>query len=186
MLKSLNRCDLTPKEEIDRRIGELKKRMVENQIDFSVILQHVDLFYFTGTLQKGSLFIPVDGDPVLFIERTMERALYETPLQITPIRKDRDVKDMLVAKGMLKGRGALEFDVLPVTLFERWKGLLGFDNFTDASPMIKNVRLIKSPFEIEQIHKSGEIISRVFRKAADVIKEEKQDGENGIEAAARN
>jgi Xaa-Pro dipeptidase len=171
MLESLNRCDLTPKEEVDRRIGELKKRMVENHIDFVVILQHVDLFYFTGTMQKGSLFIPVDDDPVLFIERTMERALYETPLQITPIKKDKDVKDVLAAKGLLKGKGALELDVLPVALFERWKGFLGSDSFADASSMIRDVRLIKSPFEIDQVRKSGQIISRVFRKAKDVIKE---------------
>jgi Xaa-Pro dipeptidase len=157
MLESLNRCDLTPKEEVDRRIGELKKRMVENHIDFVVILQHVDLFYFTGTMQKGSLFIPVDDDPVLFIERTMERALYETPLPITPIKKDKDVKDVLAAKGLLKGKGALELDVLPVALFERWKGFLGSDSFADASSMIRDVRLIKSPFEIDQIRKSGQI-----------------------------
>jgi hypothetical protein len=67
----------------------------------------VDFFYFTGTMQRGSLFVPADGDPVLFIERTMERALFETPLRITPIRKDKDVKDILAAKGLLKGRGAL-------------------------------------------------------------------------------
>jgi Xaa-Pro dipeptidase len=171
MLESLNRCDLTPKEEIDRRIGELKKRMVEKRVDFVVILQHVDLFYFSGTMQKGSLFVPVDGDPLLFIERTMERALYETPLPIIPIKKDKDVKGILAAKGLLKGRGALEFDVLPVALFERWKGFLGSDSFADASSMIRDVRLIKSGFEIDQIRKSGLIVSRVFRKAKDVIKE---------------
>ena len=181
MLKSLNRCDLTPKEEIDRRIGELKRRMVENGVDFSIILQYVDFFYFTGTMQKGSLFVPVDGDPVLFIERTMERALFETPLAITPIRKDKDVKDVLAAKGLLKGKGALELDVLPVALYERWKGFLGFDSFTDVSPMIKDVRLIKSPFEIEQIKKSGEIVSHVFGKAKEVIKE----GITEVEIGAR-
>jgi Xaa-Pro dipeptidase len=171
MLQNLNRCDLTPKEEIDRRIGELKKRMAESGIDFTVILQHVDLFYFTGTMQKGSLFVPVEGDPLLFIERTLERALFETPLQVTPIRKDKDVKDLLAAKGLLKGRGALELDVVPVALFERWKGLLGKDGFADASSMIRDVRLIKSPFELEQVRRSGQIVSRVFRKAKDVIKE---------------
>ena len=181
MLRNLNRCDLTPKEEIDRRITELRKRMAENNVDFAVILQNVDLFYFTGTAQKGYLFVPVDGDPLLFVERTVERALYETPLPVIPVRKDKDVRDALFAKGLPKGKGALELDVLPVTLHERWKGLLGFDGFADVSSMVKEVRLIKSPFEIEQIKKSGEIVSRVFSKAKEVIKE----GLTEVEIGAR-
>ncbi|MCX5813311.1 MAG: Xaa-Pro peptidase family protein [Proteobacteria bacterium] len=171
MLKSLNICDLTPKAEIEDRIEKLKQRMTENNIDFAVILQNVDMFYFTGTLQKGVLVVPVDGDPLLFIEKTMERAVYETPLNVIPIRRDRDVKSILADRKVLKGRGAMEFDVLPVSVFERWKGLLGFENFVDFSLLIKDVRLIKSPFEIAQIKKSGEIVSRVFERAKDVVKE---------------
>jgi Xaa-Pro aminopeptidase len=40
----------------------------------------------------------------------------------------------------------------------------------DVSQLIKDVRLIKSPFEIEQIKKSGEIIGHVFKKAEEVIR----------------
>jgi Xaa-Pro aminopeptidase len=177
MLKSLNACDLTPKGEIENRIEKLKQRMAENKIDFAVILQNVDMFYFTGTLQKGVLVVPVEGEPLLFIEKTMERAAYETPLDIIPIRRDKDVKSILEGKGVLKGRGAMEFDVLPVSVFERWKGLLGFENFIDLSLMIRDVRLIKSPFEIEQIRKSGEIVSHVFEKAKDVVKEDMSEVE---------
>jgi len=180
MLKSLNVCDLTPKAEIEGRIDKLKQRMVENNIDFALILQNVDMFYFTGTLQKGVLIVPVGGDPLFFIEKTMERAVYETPLNIIPIRKDKDVKSILDDKKVLKGRGAMEFDVLPVSVFERWKGLLGFDNFVDLSLLIKDVRLIKSPFEIEQIKKSGEIVSHVLEKAKNVVKE----GMSEVEIAA--
>jgi Xaa-Pro dipeptidase len=171
MLKSLNLCDLTPKAEIDNRIDKLKKRMAENNIDFAVILQNVDLFYFAGTLQKGVLVVPVDGDPLLFIERTLERAVYETPLNVIPIKRDKDVKSILESKKVLKGRGAMEFDVLPVSVFERWKNLLEFENFIDISLLVKDVRLVKSPFEIKQIRRSGEIVSRVFERAKGVVKE---------------
>lgn len=187
MLKSLNVCDLTPKAEIESRIGGLKKRMAERGIDFTVILQNVDLFYFAGTIQKGALIISVDHDPLLFIEKTMERAVYETPLQVTPIKRDKDIKDMLAGKNVLKGRGAMELDVMPVAVFERWKDLLGFDSFVDVSPLIKDVRLTKSPFEIKQIKRSGEIVSRVFEKAKEVVKEGMSEVEIGaiLEAEGR-
>ena len=38
-------------------------------------------------------------------------------------------------------------------------------------PLIKDLRLIKSEFEIAQIIKSGQIISHVFQKAKEIIKE---------------
>jgi Xaa-Pro aminopeptidase len=171
MLKSLNVCELTPKMEIESRIEKLKRSMHENNIDFVVILQNVDMFYFAGTVQKGVLVVPVDDDPLLFIERTMERAVYETPLNVIPIKKDKDVKSILEGKNILKGRGAMEFDVLPVSVFERWKGLLGFENFVDVSLIIKDARLIKSPFEIKQIKRSGEIVTHVFERAKNVVKE---------------
>ena len=55
MYKSLNICDFTPKEEIETRLESLRKKMAAEDISFAVILQNVDLFYFTGTVQKGVL-----------------------------------------------------------------------------------------------------------------------------------
>jgi len=171
MLKSLNVCDLTPKEEIQKRIEQLRDKMEKNGIAFSIIMQNVDLFYFTGTLQKGVLFISLDREPLFFVEKSLSRAAAETPLKITPIKRDRDIKDLLFEKKILKGRGGMELDVLSVLMFERWKNMLGCDSLSDISPLIKDVRIVKSTFEIEQVKKSGEIITHVFKKAKGVIKE---------------
>ena len=171
MLKSLLVSDLTPKDEIEARIEKFREEMEREGIHFSIILQNVDLFYFTGTLQKGVLVISVDKDPVFFVEKGLVRAAHETPLAITPIRKDKDVKDVLTDRGILKGKGGMELDVLPVLVFERWKSILGYDRLMDISPFIKDLRLVKSAFEIKQVKKSGEIISHVFEKAKSVIKE---------------
>ncbi len=171
MYKSLNNCELTPKKEIETRIEGLQKRMTQSGIDYAVILQNVDLFYFTGTLQKGVLVVPSDGEPLFFVERSLYRASEESPLEIIPIKKDKDVGDILNSKGVVKGLWGMEFDVIPVALFERWKSILGRDNFIDVSPLIKDLRLIKSGFEIAQIVKSGRICSHVFQKAKEIIKE---------------
>jgi Xaa-Pro dipeptidase len=171
MYKSLNICDFTPKEEIEARLKGLRKRMALKDISFAVILQNVDLFYFTGTLQKGVLIVPVDGPPLFFVERSLYRATEESPLEIISIKKDKDVGDVLRGKHLMKGACGMEFDVLPVTLFERWKSILNCDNITDVSPLIKDLRLIKSEFEVAQIIKSGQIISHVFQKAKEIVKE---------------
>jgi Xaa-Pro aminopeptidase len=171
MLTNLSECNFTPKEELESRIIQLKKSMEKQGLSFSIILQNVDLFYFAGTVQKGILVIPVDHDPILFIEKNIDRASIETTLDITPIQRDKDVKDILMKRGILKGKGGMELDVVPVTVFERWKSILGFENFTDAWPLIRDLRIVKSSFEIIQVKKSGGVCEHIFEKARDVVRE---------------
>jgi len=171
MLTNLSECNFTPKEELESRISQLRKSMEKQGLSFSIILQNVDLFYFAGTVQKGILVIPVDHDPILFIEKNIDRAAIETTLDITPIQRDKDVKDILVDKGILKGIGGMELDVVPVTVFERWKSILGFENFTDVWPLIRDLRIVKSSFEIIQVKKSGGVCEHIFEKARDVVRE---------------
>ena len=180
MLKSLNVAELTPKEEVQARINKLKERMERQGIALAIILQNVDLFYFTGTLQKGVLAVSADRDPVFFVEKSLARAMEETPLEITPIKKDKDIKDILGSLGILGGRCGMELDVLPVLVFERWKNILGYDNAVDVWPLIRDLRLIKSPFEIRQIKRSGKIVTRVFEKAKEII----QEGMREVDIAA--
>jgi|GEM_PF-1717791 Xaa-Pro aminopeptidase len=42
----------------------LKSLMMEGRMDFAAINQNVDRFYCTGTIQKGMVVIPVDGEPM--------------------------------------------------------------------------------------------------------------------------
>jgi Xaa-Pro dipeptidase len=78
---------------------------------------------------------------------------------------------MLRQEGVLKGKGGAEMDVVPVSVFERFKRVIGFDEFIDVAPLIRELRIKKSPFELEQIRRSGQIISRVFEKAKQVVRE---------------
>jgi Xaa-Pro dipeptidase len=170
MLRPLGAGDPTPRGEILQRISNLKARMADAQIDFCVIMQSADLFYLTGSAQKGTLVLPVDGEPLFFVQRSIDRAKTETPLPIIGIGTDKEI-GQLVREAGIRGKGAMELDVLPVALFERFKGITGFDDFGDISNIVRDLRIVKSPFEIEQIRKSGSICDWIFTKAREVIKE---------------
>lgn len=171
MLQRLGAFDPVGKEELIGRIDGLKAMMAERGIDFAVIMQNVDMFYFTGTAQKGLLVIALDSEPILFIEKSVTRAMLDTPLDVNPIKTDRDVRKILEEKNILKGTGGMELDVVPVTVFERFKNTVGFDNFVDVSPLIKELRAVKSHYELEQIKKSGALFTHVFARAKEVIRE---------------
>jgi len=63
---------LYPKSEIDDRIKRLQSRMVE--MDGAILLQSVDMCYFSGTAQDGLVYIPRDGEPVVMMKKSLERA----------------------------------------------------------------------------------------------------------------
>ena len=64
----------TPKEELNRRIRALQRRMESGEIDGALIVQNADLFYFTGTVPQGYLFIPPSGEPLFCAQ---ERGEYQ-------------------------------------------------------------------------------------------------------------
>ncbi|MEO0248697.1 MAG: Xaa-Pro peptidase family protein [candidate division WOR-3 bacterium] len=171
MWQRLVGSDYTPREEVLRRVDGLKRMMAESGVTFSVIMQNADLFYFSGTIQKGIMVIALDHDPVLFVERSLERAKAESPLPIIPVKQPKMVRETLLHMGVLKGRGGVEMDVLPVAAFERLKRSLGYEEFVDVSPLIRELRMVKSPFELEQVKRSGRIIARVLEKAKEVVRE---------------
>jgi Xaa-Pro aminopeptidase len=171
MWQRLAGSDYTPREELLRRINGLKQMMAEAGVSFSVIMQNADLFYFGGTIQKGIMVVALEHDPFLFVERSLERARAETSLDITPVKQNAEIRDILLQKGVLKGKGGVEMDVLPVSTFEKLKKNLGFEEFVDIAPLIRELRIVKSPFELEQVKRSGSIIARIFEKAKEVVRE---------------
>jgi Xaa-Pro dipeptidase len=171
MMDQAGAFDPVPKEELLKRIDGLKGLMAKSGIDFGIICQNADKFYFTGTVQKSMLVIPLHGDPLFFIEKSIERGRLESPLQITPIKNDKDIHQILLGKGILNGTAGLELDVIPVSTFERMKRVIGFGRTSDLSPLVRELRMIKSPFELTQIKKSGMMLSHVFEFARTVIRE---------------
>ena len=158
-------------EEIRSRIRRLQNNMAKKGADLVLILQNVDLFYFSGTIQKGYLFVPAEGEALLFVQKDYQRAVHETPL--TCIRLD-SFKDLtaLVREHRIEGhRVGMELDVIPVSLFNRIKALFKDWEILDASSEIKEVRSVKSDYEIEQIQMSGRIIDEVFSQVKNYIRE---------------
>ena len=171
MLRQVGAFDPVPKDDLLQRINNLRQFMAKAGIHFALIIQNVDRFYFSGTMQKGILVVPLNQDPMIFVEKGMERAMMETPLVVTPIKNDKEIKKILIDKHILKGKAGLELDVVPVSIFERLKRVIGFERYADISEPIKEVRAIKSPFELAQIHKSGEMLSHVFARARGEVRE---------------
>ncbi|MDO9040864.1 MAG: aminopeptidase P family N-terminal domain-containing protein [Desulfocapsaceae bacterium] len=73
----------TPTKELNsrwKRYRELLHRY-HPQADGVFIFSRVNIFYFTGTFANGVLWLPKEGEPILFCRRGAERAGIETPIK---------------------------------------------------------------------------------------------------------
>ena len=159
--------ECTPREEIGQRIARFQELLQQHDIQGALISQNVDLFYFSGTIQRSYLFIPAQGKPLLAVQRDFERALRESPLeQIIPLKNNRQLGQILAEFGCsLRERIGLEMDVLPARLYLGLQRDFPKADFVDVSELIKRVRMIKSNYEISQIRKACEILNQIMREA---------------------
>ena len=169
---SFYRSLLTPADEIAGRIAGFQKKLPELELEAALIYQQVDLFYFGGTMANGFLFIPPDGEPLFLVKKFLPRARAESPLKnVEPLYSTGLINQTLGDFGFkVPARLGLELDVLPVNTFRFLQKQLGWKEAVDIGPAIRQVRAIKSPFELDQMRKAGEIGRRVYEAVPALLK----------------
>lgn len=172
----------TPKIELDRRTAKLQELLRQQGIDGVIIVQNADLFYFAGTIQLSHLFIPAEGNPVLLVKKSYERAREESALKnIVYLDSLKDIFTVLQSYGYsdFKTLG-FELDVLPANLYLRYQQRFKPANIVDASPLIRTVRMIKSAYEIEILRDAGKMHTEVFS----FVRNNLREGMSELELAA--
>lgn len=158
------------KDELDLRLEKLIVRMNERKIDYVILFQNIDIYYFTGTMQNSILLISKSGEVLFFVKKSVERAKRETHLNIIPVSDNNEIFRIIKERGF-SGKVGLELDVLPSHIFLKLTKELNLSDVVDVSGVIREIRMIKSEYEIRQIKKSGEIVDTVFKSVRGFLKE---------------
>ncbi|RAV16713.1 M24 family metallopeptidase [Paenibacillus contaminans] len=159
------------------RLQKLQEKMQRKQIDGFVVTQNVDIYYFTGTMQTGYLFIPAEGEAVFYVRRSIVRAQEESAVLVEELGSMRSFGERLKKQSpqlFEDGRSpilATEYDVLPVQVFERLRTAVPNANWTDGSLLVRETRMIKSPAEIAKIKEAAHVIDIAYEKAVNHVKE---------------
>jgi Xaa-Pro aminopeptidase len=182
-LPSFYRDTLTPPEEINRRILSFQKLLSKEGIEGALIYQNVDLYYFTGTLQNGFLFLPSEGEPLLLIKKEFQRAQAESPLErVEWLPSITDLGERIRRCGLrIPACLGLELDVLPFSTFQFLKDILKFEQSRDVWPLIRSLRETKSVYELGLLKRAGEIGEKIYQEIGEHIR----PGSSEIEIAGR-
>lgn len=163
----------TPGAELDQRVKKLQVLMQRQGLDGAVIVQNADLFYFAGTAQQSHLFIPAEGQPVLMTKKSFDRAKRESNLEnVIPMDNLKELPGLLkcYGHGPLKRLG-FELDVLPANLYLRYLKLFQPAELLDLSPLIRSVRSVKSPYELEILRDAARMNQVLFSQVGNFLRE---------------
>lgn len=172
--------DLVPPQEIFKRISRLQQQLSDSALDGAIILDGINMFYYTGTIQNGALFIPPDGDPVFFIRRSFERAKRETPLKaLVQFRSLNELPAMLDGYGYHVRRLGLDETSIPVSIFKKVSAAFSQTTFQDISLTLSVIRSVKSDYEIGLIREAGKRHKAIYDDIPGMIQEGMTEWELG-------
>jgi Xaa-Pro dipeptidase len=169
--------------EITSRAAALQRALAENNINLALVRQAADLFYYAGALVDGFLALAPQGTPSLLVRRPRHRAAATPSAWPQIFYQDlKELPEILANTGLLpQGVLGLELDVMPAALYKRLQEQLFPQHpIRDVSPLIRRQRMVKSPYEIEQLRRSAAILDQVHEQAPELI----QPGISELELSA--
>lgn len=145
--------DLESKYEKLRTIMELKKA------DGCLLTVDVNLFYMTGRVFDGFLYLPVDGDPFFFVKKPND---FEGK-NVVFIRKPEQLPEMFEKFHLKMPRKLmLEADELPFNEYNRLLTAFHVSSAQNATSVLREMRSIKTGWEIEQTRMSGKLHDKTY------------------------
>lgn len=165
---------LTPIDEINLRIAKIRSAMAQQNLDAILITDNANIYYVTGRVINGYVYLPADGDVTYFIRRPVELK----GDNIHYIRKPEQIAEYLKAKGIEQPRNlGLELSVTDYMTAERLSKLFPSSTISNASQVLRVSRAVKTPFELEMLRRSGVKHAMVYKHIPNLY----QDGMSDIE-----
>ena len=142
--------DYLPRTELETRWVRVRREM---DCDALLVVQTADLFYLSGTTQSGVLWFPREGEPILAVRKSFERAKTESAIRnIVPLKSYSELPSILPSPGETIG---LELDVLPVSTYQQIAKQFPNCRLIDGSLAIRRARGVKTPYEVDCIRRAA-------------------------------
>jgi len=169
-----------PVSELENRLKRLARALRVAALSGALIQHPVDLYYFAGGRQDGSLYVPAEGTegegPVFFVRRSLERARFEAggdnaPFKLESFPRLSQFADVLKSRGV-SGAPGLQLGELPSIFAQRFASALSsLGECKDVTGIVHRLREVKSAWEQEQMTHGAEIQTRMFEAVAQLGRE---------------
>lgn len=164
--------------ELRLRHDKIRAWMKMSDIDAALIACNVDILYTCGEVVNGYVYLPLEGDVLVFIKRPAS----VTGEHIFQIRKPEQITEILVEKGIPLPRTLmLEADELSYNDYIRLERIFAPAKCVNGTVLLRKARTVKTPFEIELFRKSAVRHVAAYQKIPGVYSPGMTDVEFSIE-----
>ncbi len=166
---------LLPHEEQETRLNRIRTQMAAHKIPAILIAYNADIYYLTGRVFCGYIYIPADGCPTYFVRRPIglhgNGTAYIHKPEMMVQHKELDIPPTI----------GIEMDLLPYAHVERLEKVFEGTKFVNASKIIREARSRKTDYEIQKIIASGIKQMSVYALIPELYREGMTDLELQIE-----
>ena len=153
-----NILQLLPPDDFNLRLFRLRILMAASGVDAILVSSNANIYYLTGRVFCGYIFIPLTGSPKYAVRRP---SILEDPDAIF-IRKIEELPEKLQ---FFEGTLALEMSAATYSTICRFEKAFGDKiKYTDASSLLMQARSVKTPFELDKIRHSGVRQTRLYER----------------------
>ncbi len=163
------------------RIERLKKLMKTAGIRHALVRDNADIYYLTGRVFRGFVYIDVEIDyPRYFVRQPNH--LVGKPGTVCNIRKPEQIPVLLADEGIdVGGALALELSATSYRDVQRLVAAFGLSEVQDLSPVMRAARAVKTAGEQEKLRLSGVRQSLVYSRIPHLYREGMTDIELQVE-----
>ena len=147
--------------ELELKWRRIQQAMRQEEADGCLLTMNMNLYYVSGQVFNGYFYLPAEGRPYWFVKRL---TVPETN-QVHVIRKPEQIPDFFRDLNLAMPRKLLlEADELSYNEYIRLQHVFRAEATGNASALIRHIRMIKTPWEIEQMRISARKHEAVYRE----------------------
>lgn len=165
---------LTP-EESALRLSRIQRLMADASVPAILVTDNANIYYLTGRVFDGYIYIPAEGTPLYFVRRPVDLG----GDGVVRIRKPEQIAESLTLN--IPPVVGLELDLLPYTSAQRISAIFPGSEIVNASPVLRAARSVKTEVEIGMIKQSGLRQERVYRMVPRLYRDGMTDLELQVE-----
>ena len=168
--------------ELELKWRRIQQAMRQEEADGCLLTMNMNLYYVSGQVFNGYFYLPAEGRPYWFVKRL---TIPETN-QVHVIRKPEQIPDFFRDLNLAMPRKLLlEADELSYNEYIRLHHVFRAEATGNASALIRHIRMIKTPWEIEQMRISARKHEAVYREIPACYRPGMRDIELQIEIEKR-
>ncbi len=170
-----------PQAELDERLAKFRHALTEKDSNWSVAFIHhkINLYYMTGTMQDGILVIRPES-AIFWVRRSFERAQNESFFSdIRPMKSFRTLSEFYTD---FPHQIYLETKTATLDWLNLLEKYFPLQEIRSITPLLEDLRAIKSSYELHCMRESGSIHQTVFEQVAPHLL---QEGISEVELATQ-